>query len=98
NNGTLVKTVAFTVAAPPSPANLIDNAREFVKQQYRDFLNREADLSSEDFWTDNITKCADPARRPAGQTELECTLRQRETTSGAFFLSPESQYTGYFVH
>jgi hypothetical protein len=97
NSGVAVKTVAFTVNAPPYLANPIDNAREFVKQQYRDFLNREADQAGEDFWTDNITKCADPARRPAGQTEAQCTLRQRETTSGAFFLSPEFQYTGYYV-
>src|SRR6267143_6522056 len=98
NNGTVVKLQAFMVAAPPFPANPIDTAREFVKQQYRDFLNREADQAGEDFWTDNITKCSDPARRPAGQTEAQCTLRQRETTSGAFFLSPEFQYTGYFVY
>src|SRR3989442_1716974 len=97
NSGTVVKTQPFTVAAPPFPANPIDTAREFVKQQYRDFLNREADQAGEDFWTDNITKCSDPARRPAGQTEAQCTLRQRETTSGAFFLSPEFQYTGYYV-
>jgi len=80
------------------PPNPIDDARQFVKQQYRDFLNREADQAGEDFWTDNITKCSDPARRPAGQTEAQCTLRQRETTSGAFFLSPEFQYTGYYVY
>ena len=97
NTGTVVKNLAFTVAAPPFPANPIDTAREFVKQQYRDFLNREADQAGENFWTDNITKCSDPARRPAGQTEAQCTLRQRETTSGAFFLSPEFQYTGYYV-
>jgi Domain of unknown function (DUF4214) len=95
--GTTVKTQAFTVGAPPFPANPIDDARQFVKQQYRDFLNREADQAGEDFWTDNITKCNDPARRPSGQTVEQCTLRQRETTSGAFFLSPEFQYTGYFV-
>src|SRR5207302_1440106 len=98
NSGTVVKTLPFTVAAPPFPANPIDDARQFVKQQYRDFLNREADQAGEDFWTDNITKCSDPARRPAGQTEAQCTLRQRETTSGAFFLSPEFQYTGYYVY
>ena len=102
NSGTVVKTQAFTVAAPPFPANPIDTAREFVKQQYRDFLNREADQAGEDFWTDNITLCSDPARRPligqTRQTEAECTLRQRETTSGAFFLSPEFQYTGYYVY
>ena len=98
NTGTVVKSQAFTVAAPPFPANPIDDAREFVKWQYRDFLNREPDQLGEDFWTDNITKCNDPARRPPGQTLEQCTLRQRETTSGAFFLSPEFQYTGYFVY
>jgi hypothetical protein len=98
NSGTPVKTQLFTVSSAIPPANPIDNAREFVKQHYRDFLNREADQAGEDFWTDNITKCSDPARRPAGQTEAQCTLRQRETTSAAFFLSPEFQYTGYYVY
>jgi subtilisin family serine protease len=98
NTGTVVKTLPFTVAAPPFPPNPIDAAREFVRQQYRDFLNREADQAGEDFWTDNITKCSDPARRPADQTEGECTTRQKETTSGAFFQSPEFRYTGYYVY
>jgi photosystem II stability/assembly factor-like uncharacterized protein len=97
-SGTLAKTLQFSVSSTVPPPNPIDNAREFVKQQYRDFLNREADPAGENFWTDNITKCSDPARRPTGQTEAQCTLRQRETTSGAFFLSPEFQYTGYFVY
>ena len=96
-SGTLAKTQPFTVSSATPPPNAIDTAREFVRQQYRDFLNREADPAGENFWTDNITKCSDPARRPPGQTEGQCTLRQRETTSGAFFLSPEFQYTGYFV-
>ncbi|HVQ37440.1 MAG TPA: S8 family serine peptidase [Pyrinomonadaceae bacterium] len=90
-----IKTAAYTISSQPNP---IDEAREFVRQQYRDFLNREADQAGEDFWTDNITKCGDPARRPAWQTESQCTLRQRETTSAAFFLSPEFQYTGYYVY
>jgi hypothetical protein len=97
-SGTLAKTLQFTVSPTVPPPNPIDTAREFVKQQYRDFLNREPDQAGEDFWTDNITKCSNPARRPAGQTEAQCTLRQRETTSGAFFLSPEFQYTGYYVY
>jgi hypothetical protein len=98
SSGTALKSLIFTVSSAIPLPNPIDDARQFVKQQYRDFLNREADQAGEDFWTDNITKCSDPARRPAGQTEAQCTLRQRETTSGAFFLSPEFQYTGYFVH
>jgi hypothetical protein len=97
-SGTLAKTLQFIISSAVPPPNPIDNAREFVKQQYRDFLNREADQAGEDFWTDNITKCNDPARRPPNQTVEQCTLRQRETTSGAFFRSPEFQYTGYFVY
>jgi uncharacterized delta-60 repeat protein/uncharacterized repeat protein (TIGR02543 family) len=97
-SGTLAKALQFTVSSTVPPPNPIDDARQFVKQQYRDFLNREADPAGEDFWTDNINKCSDPLRRPAGQTIEQCTLRQRETTSGAFFQSPEFQYTGYYVY
>jgi hypothetical protein len=97
-SGTLAKTLQFTIGSTVPPANPIDDQRQFVRQQYLDFLNREPDTAGWDFWTDNITKCADPNRRPAGQTEAQCTLRQRETTSGAFFLSPEFQYTGYYVY
>ena len=83
--------------APVSP-NPIDRPDFFVRQHYLDFLNREPDAAGLGFWTSNITKCADPALRPAVQTEAECTDKQRETTSAAFFLSPEFQYTGYFVY
>jgi hypothetical protein len=98
NSGTVVKSQAFTVNSIAGSPNPIDSAREFVRQQYRDFLNREADQAGGHFWTDNITKCGDPARRPVGQTEAQCTLLQQETTSGAFFVSPEFQYTGYYVY
>ena len=84
--------------ATSAVANPIDQARFFVRQQYRDFLNREADQAGEDFWTTNITKCSDPSRRLATQTEAECIDKQNVTTSAAFFLSPEFQYTGYFVY
>jgi hypothetical protein len=96
-SGTLSKTLQFTVGGTAPPPNPMDDARQFVRQQYLDFLNREPDGPGWDFWTDNITKCADPARRPPAQTEAECISRQRETTSAAFFISPEFQNTGYFV-
>ena len=97
NSGTVVKSLAFTVSSGPPAPNVIDDQRQFVRQQYLDFLSREPDGPGWDFWTDNITRCSDPARRPAGQTEAQCIDRQRETTSAAFFLSPEFQNTGYFV-
>ena len=78
--------------------NSIDCPEFFVNQQYLDFLNREPDVPGQGFWTSNITKCSDPARRPAGQIESECIDKQKESTSAAFFLSPEFQYTGYYIY
>jgi hypothetical protein len=82
---------------PPSsePSN---DSRFFVRQQYYDFLSRHPDQAGWDHWTDNIELCNDPARRPANQTVQQCLERQRETTSAAFFVSPEFQYTGYYVY
>jgi CSLREA domain-containing protein len=78
-------------------ANPIDTSSEFVKAQYHDILGRESDAAGLAFWTDNIEKCKDPARRPAGQTVAQCIDKQREATAIAFFMSPEFQMTGGFV-
>ncbi|HWP55045.1 MAG TPA: hypothetical protein VN476_13000, partial [Pyrinomonadaceae bacterium] len=66
-------------------------------RHYHDFLHREADPAGLAFWTDNIDKCLDPARRPAGLTEVQCIEIFRINTSAAFFLSIEFQNTGFFV-
>jgi cytochrome c peroxidase len=98
--GFAVSTVfQFTIfgGAAVSP-NPLDDSRTYVRQHYRDFLGREPDGPGLDFWTDNIEKCRDDARRPAGQTIDKCIDKQRETTSGAFFLSLEFQYTGYYEY
>jgi hypothetical protein len=79
-------------------ANPIDTSSEFVKAQYHDILGREPDAAGLAFWTDNIEKCNDPARRPAGQTVAQCIDKQRESTAIAFFMSPEFQMTGGFVY
>jgi hypothetical protein len=78
--------------------NPIDSATGFVHSQYHDFLNREPDALGLSFWTDNIEKCNDPARLPAGQTVAQCLDKQRESTAIAFFSSPEFQMTGGFVY
>jgi hypothetical protein len=78
-------------------ANAIDDTELFVRQQYHDFLNREADTAGLAFWKDNIDKCLDPARLPAGQTIAECIETQRIVTSAAFFLSIEFRQTGGLV-
>jgi hypothetical protein len=78
--------------------NSIDNSSDFVRSQYHDFLAREPDAPGLAFWTDNIEKCNDPVRRPAGQTVALCIDKQRESTAIAFFMSPEFQMTGGFVY
>ncbi len=91
-------TVTISDDATEPAANVITDAQNFVSQQYHDFLNREPDAAGLQFWTANITKCNDPAQRPAGQTLEQCIDKQRVTTSAAFFLSPEFQATGVFVY
>jgi hypothetical protein len=72
-------------AAGPNP---IDATTFFVRQHYRDFLNREPDPSGFDFWTQGITSCG---------ADAQCVAVKRINTSAAFFLSIEFQETGYLV-
>jgi hypothetical protein len=96
-SGTTAKVLNFSVNAGPPPANLIDDARQFVRWQYKDFLRREPDGPGWDHWTGEITECSDPAKRFPGESEPQCVERKRANTSAAFFLSPEFSNTGYFV-
>jgi hypothetical protein len=95
-------TLEITDNATASATNPIDNSSNFVRALYHDILNREPDEPGLTFWTDNIEKCDDPARRPlidqTRQTVAECIDRQRESTAIAFFMSPEFQMTGGFVY
>ncbi|HET9785538.1 MAG TPA: Calx-beta domain-containing protein, partial [Pyrinomonadaceae bacterium] len=69
--------------------NPIDNAQNFVRQHYHDFLNREPDMSGLVFWTNQITSCG---------TDTACIEIKRINVSAAFFLSVEFQKTGYLVY
>jgi hypothetical protein len=60
----------------------------FVRQQYVDFLNREADAGGLAYWKDQIDQC----------TTAECRDIKRVNVSAAFFLSIEFQETGYLVY
>ena len=84
-------TIADDLTEPAT--NLINDTEDFVRQHYHDFLNREADASGLAFWKDNIDKCNDPARRPAGLSVAQCIEVFRINTSAAFFLSIEFQAT-----
>ena len=64
------------------------NSDFFVKQQYLDFFNRDADASGLAFWKNQIDEC----------TTQECRDIRRINVSAAFFLSTEFQQTGYLVY
>ncbi len=69
--------------------NPIGDNQFFVRQHYRDFLNREPDSSGLAFWNNEIVSCGlDPA----------CNDVKHVNVSAAFYLSIEFQDTGYLVH
>jgi hypothetical protein len=81
-------TVTIADDATEPAANPIDDAGNFVRQQYHDFLNREPDASGLAFWTNEITSCG---------ADQQCIDFKRVQVSAAFYLSIEFQDTGYLV-
>ncbi len=78
---------AYVGSQPAS--NPIDDAQFFVRQHYRDFLNREPDADGLAFWSNQITSCG---------TDAACLADRRMNVSAAFFLSIEFQQTGFLVY
>jgi hypothetical protein len=68
--------------------NPIDNARNFARQHYLDFLNREPDQLGWDYWTSQITQCG---------ADAICIRKKRVDVSNAFFFELEYQQTGAYV-
>jgi hypothetical protein len=68
--------------------NPLELADFFVHQHYIDFLGREPDPIGFAFWINEITLCGGNA---------QCIDVKRTNVSAAFFLSIESQDTGYLV-
>ena len=79
----------FTGVSSGDAANPLDTAEYFVRQQYRDFLEREPDERGFNFWSDRILECA-------GDTN--CVAERRRDVAAAFFISNEFQNSGYFVY
>jgi hypothetical protein len=80
----------FTATADATATtNAIDAATFFVRQQYLDFLNREAEQGGLDYWTEQINKC---------NGDASCIRARRIDVSAAFFDAKEFQLTGSFVY
>ncbi|MBD0324989.1 MAG: choice-of-anchor B family protein [Pyrinomonadaceae bacterium] len=69
--------------------SFIDDASFFVRQQYRDFLNRTPDIGGLSYWTSQITRCG---------SDENCIKHQRVAVSAAFFVEQEFQRTGSFIY
>jgi glucose/arabinose dehydrogenase len=88
-------TATFTITDldnPNNTTNPLDVSDFFVRQHYRDFLNREGDTAGVAFWTNNIESCG------TGTGAAGCRDAKRIDTSAAFFLSIEFQETGFFAY
>lgn len=86
------------VSGPNPTKDASFNTDFFVRQQYIDFLNREADTSGLNFWKNQISECEN-VPLPAGfTTAQQCREIRRVNVSAAFFLSIEFQQTGYLVY
>ncbi|MEA2173342.1 MAG: hypothetical protein QOD00_934 [Blastocatellia bacterium] len=79
----------FTAAASAPKANPLDSTEFFVRQQYVDFLDREAEQGGLDYWSAQIRNCGGDAA---------CIRQRRIDVSAAFFISSEFQDTGFFVY
>jgi hypothetical protein len=84
-----VATVTITDDFSEPLTNVIDDAQNFVFQQYHDFLNRQPDSGGLNFLANQITSCGSNAA---------CLDNKRNNVSAAFFVSIEFQNTGYFVY
>ena len=60
----------------------------FVRQQYLDFLSREADTNGFNFWVGTIAPCL---------TDTQCFHDKTIAAADAFFFEPEFQQTAGFV-
>jgi hypothetical protein len=68
--------------------NPLDDHRNFVRQHYHDFLNREPEDGGLNFWANKLEDC---------HGDAACLDRERTNVSAAFYISKEFQNTGFFV-
>jgi hypothetical protein len=88
NNRTATLTILDNDSSPAAP-NPIDDTQFFVRQHYRDFLNRTPDAEGLAFWSNQISSCG---------ADAACIADRRINVSAAFFLSIEFHETGFLVY
>lgn len=88
NQSSATVTITDNDLVPPS-TNPLDGPQFFVRQQYLDFLNREADSGGLDYWSGQLALCG---------TDAACLKTRPTAVSAAFFIESEFQETGYYVY
>ena len=81
---TILDNDSTILSTNPNP---IDSAAFFVRQHYRDFLNREPEPEGLQAWVNILNNCA------FGDTRCD-----RVEVSSDFYRSPEFQGRGYFIY
>ncbi len=74
------------------------NNSTFVRQQYVDFLHRDADSSGLAFWTGQLDECENATLPDQFSSVENCREVRRINVSAAFFLSIEFQNSAYFLY
>jgi hypothetical protein len=95
NSATLTITDNDTTIVTTNP---IDARDFFVRQQYRDFLNRDPDAPGFAFWTGEYDRRVNACNTAPAAQRTGCIASARASLSLSFFLSPEFQQTGYLVY
>jgi Calx-beta domain/Domain of unknown function (DUF4214) len=99
NSGTIgtpasaVVTILDNDTAATSTVNPLEQTQFFVRQHYRDFLNREPEPPGLAAWSRILETCDNEGR--LGSSDQSC---DRVEVSSAFFRSPEFQERGFFIY
>ena len=91
-------TITITDDDTGTAANPIDDPEFFVRQHYRDFLNRDPDAPGLAFWMGQLAQLSAPCAALNGDARQNCLTTARARVSESFFLSIEFQQTGFLVH
>jgi hypothetical protein len=99
----LTRVFSGTFGTQPSgggapQTNALDDPDLFPAQQYRDFLNREADAAGFEFWAETLRGRLAACGTGDTAEANTCRARAKASVSEAFFVSVEFQQTGYLVH
>lgn len=82
-------SITVDPGAASSSLSPSDDFRFFVTQHYKDFLGRQPDQASVDYWVNQFTQC---------KANGACLRARRVDVSAAFFNENELQLTGAYVY